>query len=197
MEGIYQPPLPAVAPCSALTINLSRHLRRPMKNVEKARRRCREPPFGSDYSVNARSTQERPYNKESAMKYMLMMNHPGNGPYQIAQWPKQDLQAHIAFMIRFSKKLGESGELVAAEGLSGPEQAKIVRAGKDGKPITDGVFPESKEFLAGFWIVDVDSPERAYAIAAEASAAPGPGGVPLNMPIEVRLVPSGPPKDLL
>jgi len=131
------------------------------------------------------------------MKYMLMMNHPGNGPYQIAQWPKQDLQAHIAFMIRFSKKLGESGELVAAEGLSGPEQAKIVRAGKDGKPITDGVFPESKEFLAGFWIIDVESPERAYAIAAEASAAPGPGGVPLNMPIEVRLVPSGPPKDLL
>jgi hypothetical protein len=120
--------------------------------------------------------------------------HPG-APYN--SWPKQDLQAHIAFMMNFSKKLGESGELVAAEGLSGPEQAKRVRAGKDGKPVTDGVFPESKEFLAGFWIVDVESPERAYAIAAEASAAPGPGGAPLNMPIEVRMVPSGPPKDLL
>ncbi|KFE71383.1 YciI family protein [Hyalangium minutum] len=131
------------------------------------------------------------------MKYMLMMNHPGNGPYQIASWPKKDLQAHIAFMMQFSKKLTESGELVAGEGLSGPEQAKRVRAGKDGKPITDGVFPESKEFLAGFWIIDVDSPERAYAIAAEASAAPGPGGEPLNMSIEVRLVPSGPPKDLI
>jgi hypothetical protein len=131
------------------------------------------------------------------MKYMLMMNHPGNGPYQIASWPKKDLQAHIAFMIQFAKKLGQSGELVAAEGLSGPEQAKRVRAGKDGKPITDGVFPESKEFLAGFWIIDVDSPERAYQIAAEASAAPGPGGEPLNMPIEVRLVPSGPPPDMV
>lgn len=130
------------------------------------------------------------------MKYMLMMNTPGGGPYQVAQWPKQDLQAHIGFMINFAKKLGESGELVAAEGLAGPDQAKRVRAGKDGKPITDGVFPESKEFLAGYWIVDVESPERAYEIAAQASAAPGPGGAPLNMAIEVRQVMSGPPKDL-
>lgn len=131
------------------------------------------------------------------MKYMLMMNHPGKGPYQIANWPQQDLKAHIAFMIGFAKKLGASGELVAAEGLSGPDQAKRVRAGKDGKPITDGVFPESKEFLAGYWIVDVESPERAYEIAAQASAAPGPGGVPLNMPIEVRQVMSGPPPEML
>ncbi len=83
------------------------------------------------------------------MKYMLMMNTPGGGPYQIANWPQQDLKAHIAFMMNFAKKLAESGELVAAEGLAGPDQAKLVRAGKDGKPITDGVFPESKEFLAG------------------------------------------------
>jgi hypothetical protein len=131
------------------------------------------------------------------MKYILMMNTPGGGPYQIASWPQKDIQAHIAFMKSFSGKLGASGELVAAEGLSGPDQAKLVRAGKDGKPITDGVFPEAKEFLAGYWIVDVESPERAYAIAAEASAAPGPGGAPLNMAIEVRQVMSGPPKDLL
>ena len=97
-------------------------------------------------------------------------------------------------MKNFARKLTASGELVAAEGLAGPDQAKRVRAGADGKPITDGVFPETKEFLAGYWIVDVDSPERAYAIAAEASAAPGPGGVPLNMPIEVRQVMSGLPK---
>src|SRR5689334_16501447 len=127
------------------------------------------------------------------MKYMLMMNTPGGGPYQIAQWPREDLQAHISFMGRFVKKLAEAGELVAAEGLAGPDQAKLVRAGANGEPITDGVFPESKEFLAGYWIVDVDSAERAYAIAAEASAAPGPGGKPLNMAIEVRQVMSGPP----
>jgi hypothetical protein len=70
--------------------------------------------------------------------------------------------------------------------LTFPDQAKLVRAGKDGVPITDGVFPESKEFLAGFWIVEVSKPERAYEIAARASAAPGAGGAPLNMPIEVR-----------
>jgi hypothetical protein len=129
------------------------------------------------------------------MKYMLMMNAKGGTAYQIMNWPKQDIQAHIGFMINFSKKLGQSGELVSAEGLAGPDQARLVRAGKDGTPVTDGVFPESKEFLAGYWIVDVDSPERAFQIAAQASAAPGPGGTPLNMPIEVRQVMSGPPEE--
>jgi hypothetical protein len=98
-------------------------------------------------------------------------------------------------MMGFGKKLSAAGELAGAEGLSGPDQAKLVRAGANGEPITDGVFPESKEFLAGYWIVDVDTPERAYAIAAEASAAPGPGGKPLNMSIEVRQVMTGPPAD--
>jgi hypothetical protein len=131
------------------------------------------------------------------MKYMLMMNTPSGGPYQIANWPQQDIKAHIAFMMSFAKKLSAAGELVAAEGLAGPDQAKRVRAGKDGKPVTDGVFAESKEFLAGYWIIQVDSPERAYEIAAEASAAPGPGGAPLNLAIEVRQVMSGPPPEFL
>ena len=129
------------------------------------------------------------------MKYMLMMNTPGGGPYQINQWSKQDIEAHMSFMRNLNRKLTAAGELAGAEGLSGPDQAKLVRAGANGEPVTDGVFPESKEFLAGFWIVDVDSPERAYAIAAEASAAPGPGGVPLRLAIEVRQVLSGLPLD--
>ena len=128
------------------------------------------------------------------MKYILMMNTPRGGEYQVISWPKKDLEAHIAFMIGFSKKLSAAGELVGAEGLSMPSQARLVRAGKDGKPITDGVFPESKEFLAGYWIVKVDSAERAFQIAAEASAAPGVGGEPLNMAIEVREIQSGPPE---
>jgi len=70
--------------------------------------------------------------------------------------------------------------------LIGPNEAKLVRGEKNGIPVTDGIFPESKEFLLGYWIVDVASPERAYAIAAQISAAPGPGGTPTNMPIEVR-----------
>jgi hypothetical protein len=130
------------------------------------------------------------------MKYILMMNTMRAG-HGVQEWPQQDLQAHISFMMRLNKDLRESGELVSAEGLSFPEQAKLVRAGKDGVPITDGVFPESKEFLAGYWIVDVDSPDRAYAIAGRASAAPGPGGAPLNMPIEVRPLMSAPPPEIL
>ena len=131
------------------------------------------------------------------MKYMLMMGGTKAGWDTFTAWPKQDLQAHIGFMKSFNKELSASGELVAAEGLAVPAQARVVRAGKDGLPITDGVFPEAKEFLAGYWIVDVDSPERAYAIAARASAAPGPGGAPMNMAIEVREVMSGPPPEFL
>ena len=122
------------------------------------------------------------------MKYMLMMNAPG-GPYEILnKWSKQDLEAHMAFMHRLNDKLRKAGELVGGEGLAGPDQAKLVRAGANGEPITDGVFPETKEFLAGFWIVDVETPERAYQIAAEVSMAPGPRGEPLRMNVEVRQV---------
>ena len=130
------------------------------------------------------------------MKYILMMNTMQAG-FGVPQWSKRDLQAHIAFMMGLNQELHGRGELVSAEGLSFPDQAKLVRAGKDGRPITDGVFPESKEFLAGFWIIDVDGPERAYAIAAKVSAAPGPDGRPLNMPIEVRPIMAGPPPDML
>ena len=130
------------------------------------------------------------------MKYILMMNTMRTGT-GVPTWPRADLQAHIAFMQGLNRDLRESGELVSAEGLSFPDQARLVRAGRDGAPDTDGVFPESKEFLAGFWIVDVDTPERAYAIAARVSAAPGPGGKPLNMLIEVRPVMSAPPPEML
>lgn len=132
------------------------------------------------------------------MKYMLMMNAPrGDGDWQVFNWPPEDLKAHINFMSRFGKELSDSGELVGAEGLAGPDQARVVRAGKNGAPeVTDGPFPEAKEFLAGYWIVDVESPKRAYEIAARASAAPGPHGAPLNMPIEVREVMSAPPVEV-
>ena len=128
------------------------------------------------------------------MKFMLMMNAPrGTGDYGVATWPPEDLKKHIRFMKEFAGELSAAGELVAAEGLAPPGQARIVRAGKDGRPeVTDGPFAEAKEFLAGYWIVDVDSPQRAYELAARASAAPGPGGAPLNLKIEVREVMSAP-----
>lgn len=129
------------------------------------------------------------------MKYILMMNCPKTGYETFGAWPKKAIQAHIAFMHDLNKALRASGEYVSAEGLASPQQAKLVRAGNDGAPITDGIFPEAKEYLAGYWIVQVENPEQAYNIAARVSAAPGPGGAPMNMPIEVREVMSGPPKD--
>jgi hypothetical protein len=133
------------------------------------------------------------------MKYMLMMHAPRTGWKEagIGTWPPDDIKAHIGFMHRFNKELTQAGELVSAQGLNLPEEARVVRAGKGGAPeVTDGPFAEAKEFLAGFWIIDCENKERAYEIAARASAAPGKGGVPMNMPIEVREVMSAPPVDL-
>jgi hypothetical protein len=130
------------------------------------------------------------------MRFMLMMNAPaGNGEYKVNDWSPEDFKAHIGFMHRLNADLRSAGELVTAEGLAPPKDARIVRASKDKSPITDGPFAESKEFLAGFWILEVDSPERAYEVAARISDAPGPGGVPLNMGVEVRQVMSAPPID--
>ena len=131
------------------------------------------------------------------MKYILMMNIPKAGYGVFGAWLQKDIVANFAFVRGMNQTLRESGEFVAADGLALPDQARVVRAGKDGAPITDGVFPESKEFLAGYLIVDVESTERAYEIAAIWSASPGPGGLPLNMPIEVRQVMSGGAGELL
>ncbi|MGH9840804.1 MAG: YciI family protein [Blastocatellia bacterium] len=130
------------------------------------------------------------------MKYILMMSATKEVFDWYSKWPKEDLQANFAFMRAFNKELKDSGVLVATEGLGWPDQAKIVRAGSNGEPITDGVFPESKEFLAGYWIVDVESAEEAYRIAARASLAPAPAGTEGTMPIEVRQIMSDPPEEL-
>ena len=120
------------------------------------------------------------------MKYILMMHIQKAGYGTFGAWSDKDIAANFAFVKGLNKALSESGEFVAADGLTLPDQARVVRAGKDGVPVTDGVFPESKEFLAGYLMVDVETTERAYEIAAIWSAGPGPGGLPLNMPIEVR-----------
>jgi hypothetical protein len=122
------------------------------------------------------------------MKYMLLMNYaPGGSP--ITQWAPEDIKASGAHMAAIHEELTGSGELVGAEGLTGPEAAKIVTHDGVGAPVvTDGPFPESKELLAGYWLVDVDSEERAIEIAAKTSAAPGPGGKPTAREIQVRPV---------
>ena len=126
------------------------------------------------------------------MKFMMMMHYSGEGE-PIHTWPPAAIQAHIQFMLDLNAKLKASGELVDAQGLAGPDQAMIVRSTSKGPPaITDGPFPETKEFLAGFWIIDVDSKQRAIEVAAMASAAPGMRGEPMGIAIELRQVMSAP-----
>lgn len=129
------------------------------------------------------------------MKFMLMMNVK-QGPYQLGQWSTEDVKRMIGFMHQFNKDLKAKGQFVAAEGLVSPDQVRIVKANDDGSPsVTDGPFAESKEFIAGFWMIEVPNADEAYRIAARASAQPGPGGRPLNIPIEVRQVGAPPPTD--
>ncbi len=109
------------------------------------------------------------------------------------EWTPGDIRAHVDFQHELNAELLGSGELVDAQGLAGPDQARfVVSDGSSAPVITDGPFPESKELLAGYRLVDVDSLDRALEIAARSSAAPGPEGVPIQQPIEVREVLSAP-----
>lgn len=124
------------------------------------------------------------------MRFMLIQNYapiPGVGP--MSTWTPDEIRNHIDFQVQLNGELTERGELVDGQGLTGPDAAKRVTYAEGGAPvISDGPFPESKELLAGYRIVDVESPERAIEIAARVSAAPGPGGTPVKQAIEVRRV---------
>ncbi|GAB2675715.1 YciI family protein [Nocardia goodfellowii] len=129
------------------------------------------------------------------MKYMLLKTYRETAYCHtpIGEWAPEDIVAHIEFQRALGEELAKSGELVDAQGLAGPEEARIVCSdGRSAPVVTDGPFPETKEFLAGYWLVDVDSPERALEIAARASAGPGPGGKPVGEYIEVRALMSAP-----
>lgn len=129
------------------------------------------------------------------MRFMLLQNYGEveSGCAPMTEWSPSDIKAHIQFQHTLNRELTERGELVDAQGLAGPELAKFVVWDGAGAPvITDGPFPESKELLAGYRIVDVESVARALEIAAQASAAPGPNAVPIRQPIEVRQVMGAP-----
>ena len=126
------------------------------------------------------------------MKFMLQMNVK-KGPYQMAGWSQEDVKRMVGFMHQTNTELKAAGQWVLGEGLVSPEEARLVTANQDGSPsVTDGPFAESKEFIAGFWIVDVKDVAEAYRIAARISLCPGPGGKPLHMPLEVRAVGQAP-----
>jgi hypothetical protein len=129
--------------------------------------------------------------------YLLVNYDNGTAEKDMRSWDPADVKAHIGYYEALNKELEESGELVGGEALAWREAARIVRSdGKSAPVVTDGPYAETKEQLAGFQIVDVDSLERAIEIAARVSAVPGPGGVPIEQPIEVRPVMDDPGLDL-
>lgn len=125
------------------------------------------------------------------MKFMLLQDYGGveaDVP-PMSEWTPEEVKAHIDFQKDLNAELAERGELVEAQALTAPALAKfVVWDGESDPVITDGPFAESKELLAGYRTIDVESQERALEIAARASAAPGPGGVPIRNRIEVREV---------
>jgi hypothetical protein len=130
------------------------------------------------------------------MRYMLLQAYGEvglEGCVPMNEWASTDVRAHIDFQHALNAELLDSGELVDAQGLAGPDVAKfVVSDGVNPPKIIDGPYPESKELLAGYRLIDVESLDRALEIAARSSAAPGPGGVPIQQPIEVRQVMGAP-----
>lgn len=123
-------------------------------------------------------------------KFLLIVDYqPGVIDTPMTEWAPEDVRAHMDYYNKLNEELTANGELVQALALTWPEEAKSVTSdGKAAPVITDGPFLEAKEMLAGFQMVDVDSLERALEIAALVSEVPGPGGVPIQQPIQVRRV---------
>jgi hypothetical protein len=130
-------------------------------------------------------------------KYLLGVTfEPGEDPTPMEEWSEAEVTAHLDYYAVLARKLVESGELVESTILVGPDQAKIVRGDGTGAPVvTDGPFPEFKEWLAGYQIIEVADEARALEIAALVSAVPGRGGVPTRQPIHVRRVMDEGPAD--
>ncbi len=129
-------------------------------------------------------------------RYLLAVDfQPDAIDTPMEEWKPEEIKAHLDYYRALHRELVASGELVASEVLSGPDVAKIVTSDGTAPVVTDGPFQEFKEWLAGYQIVDVESEERAIEIAAKVSAVPGPGGLPLQQPIQVRQVMDDAPAD--
>jgi hypothetical protein len=123
-------------------------------------------------------------------RYLLAVNFEGGVvDTPMEEWKPEEITAHLDYYKALHQELVASGELVQSEVLAGPDLGKIVTSDGTGAPVvTDGPFQEFKEWLAGYQIVDVESEARAVEIAAKISAVPGPDGVALQQPIQVRQV---------
>ncbi|MFE0137625.1 YciI family protein [Streptomyces sp. NPDC059037] len=119
--------------------------------------------------------------------YEAMTGKPSaNSP---AAWSEKDMQAMFAFMGSLNDDLAESGEIVDAQGLAEPAQTRLVDVDKDGRPvITDGPYGETKEVLAGYWVLDCASLDRVTEIAKRIQECPVPEGAP-HYPVVIRPIP--------
>ena len=122
-------------------------------------------------------------------KYLMMKHYRGNPPtvndVPMDQWTPQEVDDHLKYMADFAARLEGSGEFVDGQALS-PDGALVRYDGEGRPPVTDGPFAETKDLIAGWMVIDVDTWERAVALAGELSAAPGAGGRPIHEWLEVR-----------
>jgi hypothetical protein len=122
-------------------------------------------------------------------KYLLLKHYRGApaavNDVPMDRWAPEEIDAHVAYMEDFAKRLEASGEFVDGQALA-PEGAWVRSDGEGRPPVTDGPFAETKDLIAGWMIIDVDSWDRAVELAGELSAAPGAGGKPIHEWLEVR-----------
>ncbi len=131
-------------------------------------------------------------------RYLLLKHYRGApaavNDVPMDRWTPEEIDAHMAYMQDFAKRLSESGEFVDGQALA-PEGAFVRFDGEGRPPVTDGPFPETKDLIAGWYAIDVDSWDRAVELAGELSAAPGAAGEPIHEWLEVRPFLSLPPSD--
>ena len=133
-------------------------------------------------------------------KYLILKHYRGgpepHHPFPpMDQWAPEDVEAHIAFQRGVRALLQENGEYVDAQALT-PVRTWVRYDGEDAAPVTtDGPLPETSDLVAGWFMIDVESRERALELAAYVSSAPGPGGEPIYEWLEVREVMSGAPAE--
>jgi hypothetical protein len=122
-------------------------------------------------------------------KYLFLKHYRGApeavNPTPLDQWTPEEFSAHVKYMEDFADRLKETGEYVNGEALA-PEGMWVRYDGEGRPPVTDGPFAETKDLIAGWMIIDVESQERAIELAGELSAAPGKDGKPIHEWLEVR-----------
>jgi hypothetical protein len=129
-------------------------------------------------------------------RYLLLKHYRGApapvNAVPMDQWTPAEVEAHIRYMNDFAVRLERTGEFVDGQALA-PDGVWVRHDGKGRPPITDGPFTETKDLIAGWMVIDVESYERAIELAGELSAAPGAGGKPIHEWLEVRPFLAAPP----